>query len=82
MDYQLRRDVLDVALAELELERQTLDTQIRQVRELLGVRRVGRPSTRSVPKIGRRLSPEARARISRAQKLRWARVKGKVKTAK
>jgi len=73
-DYSL----LAAALEGLELQRQRIDEQIREVRSLLGKTpgRRGRP-----PKLAgqgdmqvkrARLSPAARKRIAAAQKRRWA----------
>ena len=80
------REILEAALQGLELQREKLDSQIAQVKTLLGSR-VGRPpknaASQSVtmPSVNRRgsngrkrreLSPEARKRIAAAQKKRWA----------
>jgi hypothetical protein len=70
------RSLLTAALEGLELQKQRLDEQIREVRTLLGkslVRR-GRPAA-AAPGVKRargRLSPAARKRIAAAQKRRWA----------
>lgn len=78
-DYSL----LTAALEGLELQKQRIDEQIREVRLLLGktsVRR-GRPpgarnggtAAHAAPAAKRsRLSPAARKRIAAAQKRRWA----------
>jgi len=67
--------LLTAALEGLQLQRQRIEEQIRQVRALLGVRR-GRPPLAKAaagPVVKRRtLSAEARRRISLAQKRRWA----------
>jgi hypothetical protein len=65
-------ELLEAALAGLQLKRQQLDEQIREVRALLGG--VGRRAHASAaPKNGSsRLSPAARKRIAAAQKRRWA----------
>ncbi len=69
------RDLLTAALEGLQLQRQRIDDQIRQVRALLGVRRgrppAAQPAAKPVAK-RRTLSAEARRRISLAQKRRWA----------
>jgi len=64
-------DLLEAALAGLQLRRQQLDEQIQEVRALLGKNngRRGRPP--GAPKQGR-LSVAARKRIAAAQKRRWA----------
>lgn len=70
--------LLSAALEGLELQRQRLDEQIRQVRSMLGPGR--RPMTRvsgaepmgaAAPR-RRNLSPAARKRIAAAQRKRWA----------
>ena len=66
-------ELLEAALAGLQLRRQQLDEQIMEVRALLGrgTRRRGRPP--GVVKNGSsRLSAAARQRIAAAQKRRWA----------
>lgn len=79
------RELLAAALEGLQLQREKIEEQIRQVRELLGVRR-GRPpaakamATRPVAK-RRTLSAEARKRISLAQKKRWAEYRKKMGAA-
>jgi len=68
-------DLLEAALAGLQLRRQELDAQIQEVRALLGkstaVRR-GRAAGGAKNGGGARLSPAARRRIAAAQKRRWA----------
>jgi hypothetical protein len=75
--------LLTAALEGLELQKQRIDQQIREVRSLLGKApgRRGRPpgsanssSTNTIPvkKRASRLSPAARKRIAAAQKRRWA----------
>ena len=73
--------LLQAALEGLELQRQRLDEQIREVRSRLGQRGPGRPpatkkAAAAAPANGRRkrrtLSAEARKRIAAAQKKRWA----------
>jgi hypothetical protein len=69
--------LLNAALEGLELQRQRLDDQIRQVRGMLGTRR-GRPPASAAhngaeaPRPRRTLSLAARKRIAQAQKRRWA----------
>ena len=76
-DYSL----LAAALEGLELQKQRIDEQIREVRSLLGKTpgRRGRPPKvasqsggKATPAKRARLSPAARKRIARAQKRRWA----------
>jgi hypothetical protein len=78
----LNPTILQAALQGLEIQRNTLDEQIEEVRALLGHRAPGR-SARSTehdseqqpqPKRSR-LSAAARKRISTAQKKRWAAVR-------
>jgi len=67
-------ELLEAALAGLQLRRQQLDEQIMEVRSLLGrgAARRGRPPG-AVKNGGRsRLSTAARRRIAAAQKRRWA----------
>jgi hypothetical protein len=77
------RGLLEAALEGLELQKQRLDDQIREVRGRLGqgVARRGRPpgkktaaaapaSAEAAPR--RKLSAQARKRIAAAQKKRWA----------
>ena len=69
------------ALEGLLLQKQRLEDQIRQVRELMGKRR-GRPpgahsaaatsKVEKAPRKARQLSDAARKRIAAAQKKRWA----------
>lgn len=72
------REILEAALHGLESQKQRLESQIAQVRSMLG-RRAGRPSLSpatfgNVSASGQKriLSPEARQRIASAQKKRWA----------
>ena len=78
------KEILEAALQGLESQRQRLDSQIAQVRAMMG-NRPGRPSKQSISDDGtkpaasktgtrkrRVLSPEARKRIAVAQKKRWA----------
>ena len=68
--------LLTAALEGLELQKQRLDEQIREVRSLLGKSpgRRGRPPAVAEKRTAAagRLSPEARKRIAAAQKRRWA----------
>lgn len=66
-------ELLEAALAGLQLKRQQLDEQIREVRALLGGTAGRRVHAAAAPKNGSsRLSPAARKRIAAAQKRRWA----------
>jgi len=61
--------ILQAALQGLEKERERIEVQIRDLRDRLraqGVSATARPAST-------RLSPEAKSRISAAQKKRWAR---------
>ncbi|MBV6432877.1 MAG: hypothetical protein IANPNBLG_03024 [Bryobacteraceae bacterium] len=76
---------LAAALEGLELQKQRIDEQIRQVYAMLG-RRVPAPAAAAAPPVGekrarkRNLSSAARERIAAAQKKRWAEFrKGKKK---
>ncbi len=66
--------LLTAALEGLELQKQRIDQQIREVRSLLGKSpaRRGRPPGSGVKSGAGRLSPAARKRIAAAQKRRWA----------
>lgn len=70
--------LLEAALQGLELQRQKIDEQIREVRSRLGGPRRGPAASRTAAaparkRRGRRpLSAEARKRIAAAQKKRWA----------
>lgn len=61
--------VLEAALEGLELQRKRIESQMAEIRNLLGRRTVGAPTPE--PK-KRDLSAEARKRIGAAQKKRWA----------
>jgi len=66
--------LLAAALEGLELQKQRIDEQIREVRSLLG-KGAGRSNSRAGAATGGgtgRLSPAARKRIAAAQKRRWA----------
>ena len=68
-------ELLAAALEGLQLQKQRIEEQIRQVRLLLGKssRKRGRPPGLTDRKTGPgRLSPAARKRIAAAQKRRWA----------
>ena len=67
-------ELLEAALAGLQLRRQQLDEQIMEVRSLLGkgAARRGRQSAATMKNGRSRLSPAARKRIAAAQKRRWA----------
>jgi len=85
----LTPDVLQAALEGLEAQKQRIEDHLRQVRSLLGIGapRRGRPpksaeaaTVTEQPTKRRRkrtMSAEARARISAAQKKRWAATKRK-----
>lgn len=77
---------LTAALEGLELQRNRLEDQIRQVRAMLGGRR-GRAARAGVSGLGkparkRQLSAAARKRIALAQKRRWAEYRKKMAGAK
>jgi len=72
-----RQSLLTAALEGLELQKQRIDEQIREVRSMLG--KPGAKQTRAAAAPGagpartrRTLSPLARKRIAAAQKKRWA----------
>ncbi len=75
--------ILSAALEGLELQKQRIEDQIRQVRALLG-KPAGRMAQAtgqgSKPSARRELSEAARRRISLAQKKRWAEYRKKAKT--
>jgi len=64
--------VLKAALEGLELQKQRIETQIREVRSRLGKPARSTSETPSSSTRKRVLSPEARKRIATAQKKRWA----------
>ena len=67
--------LLAAALEGLQLQKQRIEDQIREVRALLGrgAGKKGRPAGEPNKKTGPgRLSPAARKRIASAQKRRWA----------
>ncbi len=82
----LSSNILQAALAGLELQRQRIDEQIAEVRARLGQKRRGRPpkdgkkaakasAEKAAPapvKKKRTMSAAARKKISAAQKKRWA----------
>ncbi|MDX2151453.1 MAG: hypothetical protein SFV54_12020 [Bryobacteraceae bacterium] len=79
--------LLTAALEGLELQKQRLDEQIREVRAMLGQRGPGRPRASAAPAMAessdegagapkaarkrRKLSAAARKRIAEAQRKRW-----------
>ena len=91
-DMNVSQDILVAALEGLELRRARLLEQIESVKASLGGPRKGRPSkaiteepksslapkpAKKAEKKGKRnLSPEARERIARVQKKRWAAARG------
>jgi predicted nucleic acid-binding Zn-ribbon protein len=77
--------LLQAALEGLELQKQRIDDQIREVRSRLNKgRRAGGPATtaEAPTRHRRRLSAEARKRIAAAQKKRWAAFRRKSSAAK
>jgi hypothetical protein len=63
--------LLEAALEGLEIQRQRIEEQMREVRSLLGKRR--KPANQeAAPLRKRQLSSAARKRIAAAQKKRWA----------
>lgn len=67
--------LLTAALEGLELQKERLEGQIREVRAMLGQTRPGRPGPAKQVSIARKrrpLSTAARKRIAAAQKARWA----------
>ena len=79
------REILEAALEGLEAQREKLDTQIAEVRRMLGTRasrttKTSATTETSGRKAGRKkrtLSAEARKRIAAAQKKRWAQFRKK-----
>jgi hypothetical protein len=73
-DTTKNHSLLTAALEGLELQKQRIDEQIREVRALLGKSpaRRGRPPRSTVKRAAVRLSSAARKRIAAAQKRRWA----------
>ena len=66
-------ELFAAALEGLQLQKQRIEEQIRQVRLLLGKSKRGRPPGLTDRKTGPgRLSTAARKRIAAAQKRRWA----------
>jgi len=63
--------LLEAALEGLEIQRQRIEEQLRQVRGLLGKRRA-LGNHEAIPLRKRQLSSAARKRIAAAQKKRWA----------
>jgi hypothetical protein len=63
--------LLEAALEGLEIQRQRIEEQIREVRSLLGKRRAA-TNHEAMPLRKRQLSSAARKRIAAAQKKRWA----------
>jgi len=66
--------LLKAALEGLELQRQRLEQQIEEIRQRLSGSPARRPAKATAKRARRKrtLSPEARKRISEAQKKRWA----------
>ena len=64
--------VLKAALEGLELQKQRIEAQIREVRSRLGKPLRSKSETPNGSTRKRILSPEARKRIAAAQKKRWA----------
>jgi hypothetical protein len=67
--------ILEMALIGYQVERQKIDDKIGQIQAQLGGKRGPAPSAGAAKKAGRPkrvLSASARARISKAQKKRWA----------
>lgn len=69
-------NLLEAALEGLLLQKQRIDSQIQEVRSLLGKRKNGNHATVAAPVTTavrkRELSASARRRIAAAQKKRWA----------
>ena len=65
------QSLLEAALEGLEIQRQRIEEQMRQVRSLLGKRRTA-TNHEAMPLRKRQLSSAARKRIAAAQKKRWA----------
>ena len=63
--------LLEAALEGLEIQRQRIEDQMREVRSLLGKRRAA-TNPETMPLRKRQLSSAARKRIAAAQKKRWA----------
>jgi hypothetical protein len=61
-----------MALVGYQLEKQKIESKIRELQGQLKGRRAPAPSAGSQPAGRRELSPAARARIAAAQKKRWA----------
>ena len=64
--------LLEAALEGLEIQRQRIEEQMREVRGLLGKRRPAATNHEAMPLRKRQLSSAARKRIAAAQKKRWA----------
>lgn len=79
------RALLEAALEGLELQKQRIEDQIREVRSRLNKgRRAGGPAktAEAAPRHRRRLSADARKRIAAAQKKRWAAFRKKTSSGK
>jgi predicted nucleic acid-binding Zn-ribbon protein len=77
--------LLQAALEGLELQKQRIEDQIREVRSRLGKGRQVAGSTKNTVEAAphrRRLSAEARKRIAAAQKKRWAAFRKKTSSRK
>ena len=69
---KLSPELLAAALQGLEVQKEQIDSQIAQVRRMLGVRTNGRAVPPEAPKRGRKFSVAARKHIAAVQRKRWA----------
>ena len=76
---QLDPSILTAALHGLELQKERLESQIAEVRSLLGGRAtktVRAPQEQGEPRAKRKVSASARKRMAAAQRKRWAAARG------
>jgi hypothetical protein len=71
---QFSRDIIEAAIAGLEVKKQTIATQLVELRQLLSGDPSATASSNSAPTSGG-MSAASRARIAEAQRKRWAAIK-------
>src|SRR5438067_9832525 len=76
MAQQLTNGILNAAFENLTAKKQEIDTQIAEIKRMLGNRTDGSSDTSGASTRQHRISPAGRRAIAAAQKRRWATAKG------
>ena len=80
MEPKLTPEIINAAIAGFETQKRGIDAQIAQLRSMLDGAS-GPPKSTPAAHGRKKVSPEGRARIAEAQRLRWAKARGEAEPA-